>query len=158
MEQVVRTGVATIVGRKKEGKIEVLVGLRGEECESAPDFWAWPGGRMDPWETPIEGAKRELEEETGLKVVDDGISFITYSNEPFPEINKHYVCLVFLVWKIDGTPERKEPDKCKEWKWVDIENLPENMFPPAKKVVEDNYGLIVGTTRLHSDYASLLSK
>lgn len=151
MEQVVRTGVATIITRlKKKEKVEVLLGLRGDGCEAVPGTWAWPGGRMDPWETPLEAAKRELGEETGLETTDDNaINFMTYSNEPFPEIDKHYVCLVFIVGKVKGEPVIKEKDKCKEWRWFDLDELPENMFPPAKKVAEENYGLILGTARFY---------
>ncbi len=31
-------------------------------------LWSFPGGRIDPGETPVEAARRELAEETGLGV------------------------------------------------------------------------------------------
>ena len=34
------------------------------------DHWDVPKGRLDPGEEPLEGAKRELTEETGLSWVD----------------------------------------------------------------------------------------
>jgi len=30
--------------------------------------WLYPGGHIEPWETPDEGLTREVEEETGLRV------------------------------------------------------------------------------------------
>ncbi len=32
--------------------------------------WTWPKGKLDKGETPLEAAKREIEEETGLKNVE----------------------------------------------------------------------------------------
>ena len=33
-------------------------------------LWSFPGGRLEPGETPAEAARRELAEETGLKVAE----------------------------------------------------------------------------------------
>jgi 8-oxo-dGTP pyrophosphatase MutT (NUDIX family) len=35
--------------------------------------WALPGGRLDSAETPVEGALRELQEETGVTAAPDGV-------------------------------------------------------------------------------------
>lgn len=46
----------------------VLLQLRDEHAEVAPNQWGTPGGRLEPGEAPDEGARRELLEETGLRV------------------------------------------------------------------------------------------
>ena len=62
--------------------------------------------------------------------------FTTYSHEFFPDQNKHYESLVFTVWLSEGEPEITEPDKCKEWKFFGIDDLPPNIFEPAKQTIE----------------------
>ena len=44
------------------GRILMLERVAGMMC----GFWSVPGGRVDPGETPLEGAIRELREEAGL--------------------------------------------------------------------------------------------
>ena len=93
---------------------------------------------MDFGETPEDCAVRELFEETGLKVSKNNISFIRYVNEFFPENNKHYVTLNFMVISPEGEPELKEKDKCKGWKWIDPFNLPLNTYFPSADTVRLN--------------------
>ena len=46
----------------------VLLALRGKEPMKG--HWSLPGGAIEPGEQPLEAAKRELEEETGLQAFD----------------------------------------------------------------------------------------
>lgn len=46
----------------------ILLILRGKEPKAGS--WALPGGFLDVGEDPAEGARREFEEETGLKALD----------------------------------------------------------------------------------------
>ncbi|MHA1469005.1 MAG: nucleotide triphosphate diphosphatase NUDT15 [Candidatus Asgardarchaeia archaeon] len=125
-DQGVKVGLTAMIVR--DGK--VLLGERNN-TETAKGLWAFPGGRMDYGETPKSGLAREVFEETGLVVDFSRLKFLRYANEPFIEEKKHYVSLVFLVWGLHGEPEIKEPDKCKEWKWFFLDELPSNIFIPC---------------------------
>jgi 8-oxo-dGTP diphosphatase len=125
----VRVGCTIIIHR--QGR--VLLGERGDSCETAKNLYAYPGGRMDYGETPEDGILRELFEETGLRGKKEDLKFLRYCNEYFPEQGKHYVSLVFIMELNEGDPILTEPDKCKGWEWIDVDHLPENMFEPARE-------------------------
>lgn len=46
----------------------VLMQERDEHPRIDPDCWGLSGGHLEPGETPLEGALRELEEETGVRL------------------------------------------------------------------------------------------
>ena len=46
----------------------ILLQHRDGAAPIAPNQWALPGGHLEPGEAPEAGARRELEEETGLTV------------------------------------------------------------------------------------------
>ena len=66
-------------------------------------------------------------EEVGNRIIllnkDAGVT-----NDYFKESNKHYITLNLTTTKFSGTPRCMEPDKCAEWKWFDLDNLPKNLF------------------------------
>ncbi len=49
----------------------VLMQERDEQAPTAPEQWWFPGGGLEPGETPLEGAVRELQEETGIALDQD---------------------------------------------------------------------------------------
>ena len=53
------------------GGAAVLLTRRGSDLRAHAGQWALPGGRLDPGETALEGARRELHEELGLDLGDD---------------------------------------------------------------------------------------
>jgi 8-oxo-dGTP diphosphatase len=93
--------------------------------------WGVPGGKLDYGESLTDGAKRELEEETGL--IADELGLLQVVNDARNDY--HYIHVNFLVTKWHGILENKEPDSCSEWGWFDLDKLPEPIFPPHKKFV-----------------------
>ena len=128
----VKVGVTAIAVRNKK----VLLGLRGHGCETAKNEWAYPGGRIDFGEYPLTAISREITEETAMTVHTDSLEFLQWVNEFFPEENKHYISLVFLAKDLHGDPHITEPDKCKEWKWFDPNDIPDNTFWPARENIQ----------------------
>lgn len=115
---------------------KVLLGERGEDCQTARNLYAYPGGRMDYGDTPEQSAVREVLEETGMIIEEKDLEFLRICPEYFPEDNRHYVSLVFLCKKFKGEPELKEPDKCKGWEWFSPDELPENTFWAVRESIE----------------------
>ena len=115
----------------------ILVGQRRDN-----DKWTFPGGHMDKGETPLEAAKRELKEETGLSV--ESLRLLKAEKFKSPNTGKEIV-----VYAFTGGARGNEiafnaldPDKeFKQLKWVPLaadtdELLPKNSHAPRNIVLE----------------------
>jgi 8-oxo-dGTP pyrophosphatase MutT (NUDIX family) len=81
---------ATIVllrrgGRHVDRGVEVLMAQRSEAARFMPGVWVFPGGAIEPGETPAECAARELEEETGVDLGADP-QLVAWSRWITPEV------------------------------------------------------------------------
>jgi len=121
----------------KDGKI--LLGRRHEDAEKASSdlhgegTWTMPGGKIDFYETLIDGICREVLEETSIKINKDNLKVISVADEIVPD--NHYVTIGFLCEEFEGEAQTLEPDEITEWKWFGLNNLPEKVFPPSQKMV-----------------------
>jgi 8-oxo-dGTP diphosphatase len=137
MSQKVGVGIGIMI--LKEGKI--LLGKRHEDPEKADSAlhgegtWTMPGGKMDFGETPNQGARREVEEETGIKIKKEMLKLISVTNEIVEDA--HFITLGFLCEHFEGSPKVMEPDEITEWKWFDLNNLPDPVFFPCTKIVKN---------------------
>ncbi len=123
-----RIGVAVIVWKQRQ----VLLGERLSQRDSP--CWQFPGGRLEPGETVLQCAARELHEETGLQAVDMQPS--TFCNEPFRLNGVDYLTLyVSARWR-GGEPQPREPEKCRRWQWFDHDALPTPLFTPITRLLQ----------------------
>jgi len=125
-----KIGVGVII--KKDGKVLLSkrIGAHGENT------YSFPGGHLEFKESWEECAKRETEEETGLKI--DNIRFFSTTNDIFEKENKHYNTIFVLADYVSGTPEIKEPHKCLGWDWYDWNNLPTPLFKTIENLLKQN--------------------
>lgn len=138
MEEKQRPKVGVGVMILKEGK--VLLGRRNDDAKKASSdlhgegTWTMPGGKLDFKETVNDGAVREVLEETGIKMDKEKMQVISVADEIVPD--NHYVTIGFLCEDFEGEPKVMEPEEIVEWKWYDIINLPERVFPPSAKMIK----------------------
>ena len=88
--------------------------------------WSPPGGKliMDIGESPIECAKREALEETGLKLTDEDLNLFGYVSEKGYENACHWLMFLFECKKIiSETPKAFEEGYFGFFNRADIENL-----------------------------------
>lgn len=99
--------------------------------------WGFPGGHLELHEEFEDCVKREVEEETGIKV--SNIRFAGLTNDVFKKENKHYITVFMLCsWK-SGEAQIKEPEKCVAQAWFEWENLPEPLFLPITNLLKQGY-------------------
>ncbi len=107
---------------------EVLLTSRPDHLEH-PGYWEFPGGKMEPGETPAQCLKRELKEELNLDVmVYDTVYMIEYK---YPD--KH-VSLRFMRCMIK---EKQEPRALEqqEYAWVNRSRLSDYKLLPADEPI-----------------------
>lgn len=125
----VRVGVAVIV-RNAEGR--VLFGLR--KGDHGGGTWSLPGGHVEFGEEPEDTARREVLEETGLKVGKVQVyERCPYVNSHFRETGKQYITLYFTAEHLGDEPRVTEPEKCERWVWTDPHKLPSPLFEPIEQ-------------------------
>ena len=115
------TRVAVNVFVVRDGQL-----LLGKRKTTGDGSWGLPGGHVEYMESLVDAAARELAEETGL--VANELVFNNFVNEPDQENGTHYVHVNFVAKGFSGEPQLMEPDKCYEWQWFELDNLPENIF------------------------------
>jgi 8-oxo-dGTP diphosphatase len=130
---------------------KVLMFQRSENSSKFPGYWTVPGGHIDSKEDAMQGAIREIYEETGIKVETDDIKLKAVTLNHHEDRGEVWVSFVFLA-TIKEKQEVKEVDEEGNSKWIDIKELltMENVFPPLKiyfdHVLNDNLGIMYTST------------
>jgi len=100
---------------------KVLLNISGED-----DFWKFCGGKIKEDLNLKETAKFRAKEELGIKIIlKNKEAFIISLPKPGEE-NKDVVLVHYLA---DYSGKIIPGEMVKEWDWLDIDNLPDNLAP-----------------------------
>jgi mutator protein MutT len=126
---VIAAGVDAIV-RDEQGRI--LITRRSDDGE-----WDLPGGAVEPGETPSEGVRREVREETGLDVrivrvagVFGGKAF----RHTYPDGQEIEAFSVTFECAIEGGKLRSRDGEVTEFRFVTVDELPPLAWPYPKEL------------------------
>ena len=123
----------------------------GQRLDNSLEAWQMPQGGLDEGEAPIEGALRELEEETGIardkvEIVARCPAELYYDlpedlignvwKEPWRGQRQAWFLCRFTGEDGDVNLDTAEPE-FRAWKWADPEDLPAMIVPFKKKLYED---------------------
>lgn len=89
-------------------------------------MWSPPGGHLLKHESIIDCARREVVEETGLKVARLRIG--PFVNECNSVDGTHYLNVFVIAEYASGALRNGEPEDVSEWRWFDPAHLPRPLF------------------------------
>lgn len=105
-----------------------LIGQRPDGVKLA-GYWEFPGGKLEPGETPAAAACRECREETGLQAVAVATHSVVQHRYDYGLLELH-----FVLCRCEGVSHPVP----RRFRWVAAGELGDYEFPPANaKLVAD---------------------
>jgi 8-oxo-dGTP diphosphatase len=109
--------------------------LRRFNTGYADGQYSVPAGHLEGGETVIAAARREGLEETGVRIEAEDV---TFSSVVHRRDGDERVDFFVHVRNWQGEPANTEPEKCDELRWVNINELPDNVIPYVKKAIRNH--------------------
>ena len=116
--------IALVVPFNGDGNVLLLKRDSGQHCG---DLWSFPGGKIEPGESPKIAAIRELTEETGLEGSD--WKFLGDSTFEYPDRLLHF--FLFICQCDDLKPIACESTHV----WIESDQLSSYPMPDANKAL-----------------------
>lgn len=114
-----------------DGEGSVLITKRPEGKPLA-GLWEFPGGKVEPDETPEHALIRELEEELGVTIAADDLSPLTFASHAYEDF--HLLMPVFACRTWQGAVTALEGQALA---WVAPEALSGYAMPPADEPLKE---------------------
>lgn len=96
--------------------------------KSMAGLWEFPGGKIDPGETPEAALIRELAEELGIDVAASCLAPLTFASHSYPDF--HLLMPLYVCRKWSGIVTAREGQRLA---WARPARLGDYPMPPADK-------------------------
>ncbi len=96
------------------------------EGKSMAGLWEFPGGKLEPGETPEHALIRELQEELGIDTWGSCLAPLAFASHSYEDF--HLLMPLFVCRKWEGIPQAREGQTLK---WVRAADLRSYPMPPA---------------------------
>lgn len=132
----VRCAVFLILTKIENNKEYILLQRRYNTGLLDGQYDVSTSGHLEKKETLKEAMIRETKEELGIDINREDLKYVSTMHANFSDAE--YLLVTFATNKYTKTPTIMEKDKCDELKWVDINNLPDNIIE-TRKIMINNY-------------------
>ena len=133
----VEKSAGAIIFRKEEGKIYYLLLHYPSSAKAKKDYWDFPKGHIDKGEKELDAARREIEEETGLKNVEFVDGFKEWIKYFFKFKEENILKFVVFYLTQTKTEEIKVSFEHAGYKWLPFgEALEQLTFENAKGILK----------------------
>lgn len=116
-----------IFGKGNDGMHVLLIQRKNPPYQ---DCWALPGGFLDPEESPLTAAARELKEETGLTNI--SLTQLHAFGAPNRDPREHIIAIAHYAVVEMNKHSPEAADDAADVKWLPLSQLPELAFDHAK--------------------------
>jgi 8-oxo-dGTP diphosphatase len=89
-------------------------------------LWEFPGGKIEPGETPEAALIRELDEELGIQIAGKCLAPLSFASHGYPDF--HLLMPLYVCRRWDGIVEARQGQ---ELAWVRAQRLAHYAMPPA---------------------------
>ncbi|MGH2732251.1 MAG: NUDIX hydrolase, partial [Actinomycetota bacterium] len=100
-------------------------------------LWSLPGGRVECGETMVEALRREVEEETGLKIEVGAIAGVV--ERIYPEEGFHYVIVDYFATVVSGT--LRAGGEVTGARWAPLEEMGQLPLVPGLLEALEDFGV-----------------
>ena len=112
--------------RKADPQLQVFMVVRHHQIDFASGALVFPGGKLEPGETPETALVRELEEELGIRVAPKCLAPLTFASHGYDTF--HLLMPLFACRKWEGEVAARQGQ---ELAWVRAKRLGDYEMPPA---------------------------
>jgi len=109
----------------------IFLARRGREVRNESGKWEFPGGAVEFGETIEHALQREVREEYGFEI--EVKELLDVVDHIIPAEKQHWVSPTFLCRITNGTPTIREPHKCAEIAWFELDKISERLLTIASQ-------------------------
>lgn len=126
-----------VILRRDDGKLAFVLRKNTGWMDG---FYGLPAGKVEKFETFLQGAVREAKEEVGVDVAPENLRHVLTVHRDSPDdtvdLDMSWVDIFFEATQWQGEPYNAEPDMHSSIDWLDPADLPENVTPSIKHALD----------------------
>jgi 8-oxo-dGTP diphosphatase len=115
--------VAAVALTDRDGRVLIAERPAGKQLAG---YWEFPGGKIEPGETPEAALIREIREELGIEICDTCLAPLTFASHRYETF--HLLMPLFICSNWDGEVTPREGQTIK---WVRASRLTDYRITPA---------------------------